>query len=159
MRPDLSYAVGVLSQFMRSPQTTHLNCAKRVLRFVKGMLDCSILYRHKLIQLQYTDTDWAGDASDRRSTSGFMFSLGSEAISLSSKKHPTMALSCTKTEYRGAIVTACEAIWLKRLLKDLGESVDTPILVYCDNLSSIQLAKNPAFHAQINSVHMIFLTK
>ena len=75
-----------------------------------------------------------------------MFSLGSGAISWSSKKLPTVALSSTEAEYRGADVAACEAIWLKRLLKDLGELVDAPIPVYCDNLSSIQLAKNLVFH-------------
>ena len=122
---------------------------------MKGTLDRGILYRHKPIQLQgYTDADWAGDASDRRSTSGFVFSLGSGAISWSSKKQPTVALSSTEAEYRGAVVAACEAVWLKRLLKDLGKSIDAPIPVFCDNLSSIQLAKNPVFHARTKHIEV-----
>ena len=68
----------------------------------------------------YTDADWAGSISDRRSTSEFMFSLGSAAISWSIKKQPTVALSSTEAEYRGAAMAACEVAWLQKLLTDLG---------------------------------------
>ena len=68
----------------------------------------------------YTEsTDWAGNVGDRRCTSGFAFSLGSTVITWSNKKQPTVAISSTKAEYRGADVSTCEAIWLKRLLKKL----------------------------------------
>ena len=96
----------------------------------------------------YTDADWAGSATDQCSTSGFMFSLGSAAITWSSKKQPTIALSSTEAEYRGAAVAACEVAWLQMLLGDLGIQVQVPIVIYCDNLSSIQLARNPVFHAR-----------
>jgi hypothetical protein len=96
----------------------------------------------------YTNADWAGNAAGRRSTSGYAFSIGSAAIAWSSKKQPTVALSSTEAEYRGAVVPTCEAIWLKRLLKDLHEEVSDPTEIYCDNLSSIQLAKNLVFHAR-----------
>jgi hypothetical protein len=96
----------------------------------------------------YTDADWAGNAADRRSTSGYAFSIGTAAVAWSSKKQPTIALSSTEAEYRGAAVARCEAIWLKRLLKDLHEEVSDPTMIKCDNLSNIQLAKNPVFHAR-----------
>jgi hypothetical protein len=96
----------------------------------------------------YTDADWAGNAADRRSTSGYAFSIGSAAVAWSSKKQPTIALSSTEAEYRGAAIATCEAIWLKRLLKDLHEEVSDPTVIYCDNLSSIQLGKNPISHAR-----------
>ena len=86
----------------------------------------------------YTDADWAENAADRRSTSRFAFSLGSTAIAWSSKKQPTVALSSTEAEYRGAVVATCEAIWLKRLLKDLQVEVSDSTRIYCDNLSNIQ---------------------
>jgi hypothetical protein len=101
----------------------------------------------------YTDADWAGNAADCRSTSGYAFSIGSAAIAWSSKKQPTVALSSTEVEYRGAAVATCEAIWLKRLLKDLHE-VSDPTVIYCDNLSSIQLAKNPVFHARTKHIQV-----
>ena len=93
-------------------------------------------------------------SSGRRSTSGFVFSLGSGAISWSSKKQPTVALSSTEAEYRGAAVAACEAVWLKRILKDLGVPIKDPTSLYCDNLSSIYLARNPVFHARTKHIEV-----
>jgi hypothetical protein len=102
----------------------------------------------------YTDADWAGNAADRRSTSGYAFTLGSATITWSSKKQPIVALSSTEAEYRGAAVATCEAIWLKRLLKDLHEEVSDSTVIYSDNLNSIQLAKNPVFHAQTKHIEV-----
>jgi len=100
-RPDLSYAVGVVSQFMQTPRKPHLDAVRCVLRYIKHTLQCGIFYEAKS-QLQvhgYMDADWAGNVSDRRSTSGFMFSFGSGAVSWNSKKQPTVALSSTEVEY------------------------------------------------------------
>ena len=99
--------------------------------------------------------------------SGYAFSLGSAAVAWSSKKQPTVALLSTEAEYRGTVFATCEAIWLKRLLKDLQEEVSDSTTIYCDNLNSIQLAKNPVFHARTKhievhyhfSVSMSFLVK
>ncbi len=66
------------------------------------------------------DVDWAGNVSDRRSTSGFMFFFGSGAVSWSSKKQPTIALSSSKAEYRSIAIVACEIVWLQKLLSNLG---------------------------------------
>ena len=98
--------------------------------------------------------DWADNAADHRSTSGYAFSLRSVAIAWSSKKQLTVALSSTKVEYRGADVATCEAIWLKRLLKDLHEEVSNPTTIYSDNLSNIQLVKNPVFHARTKHIEV-----
>ena len=115
-----------------------------------------MLYKFGMTEklISYTDADWAGDASDRRSTSGYMFSLGSAAVAWSSKKQPTVALSSTEAEYRGATVATCEAIWLQCLLRDLRIEVPTPILIYCDNMSNIHLAKNPVFHARMKHIEV-----
>ena len=81
-----------------------MDAARRILRYVKSTLHYGLFYEAGCaLQVHgYTDADWAGSVSDRRSTSGFMFSLGSAAISGSSKKQPTVALSSTEAEYRGA---------------------------------------------------------
>jgi hypothetical protein len=63
-----------------------------------------------------------------------MFSFGSGAVSWSSKKQPIVALSSTEAEYRGAAIAACEIVWLQKLLSDLGQSVDAPVVIYCDNM-------------------------
>ncbi len=82
-RPNLSYAVGVVSQFMQTPRKPHLDVVRRILRYIKHTLHCGIFYEAKS-QLQvhgYTYADWAGNVSDRRSTSGFLFSFGSGVVS------------------------------------------------------------------------------
>jgi hypothetical protein len=155
-RPDLSYAVGVVSQFMQTPRKPHLDAVRCILRYIKHTLQCGIFYEAKS-QAQvhgYTDADWAGNVSDRRSTNGFMFSFGSGAVSWSSKKQPTVALSSMEVEYRGAAIVACEVVWLQKLLSDLGQSVDAPVVIYCDNISSILLANNPIYHARTKHIEV-----
>ncbi len=155
-RLDLSYAVGVVSQFMQTPRKPHLDAVRCILRYIKHTLRCGIFYEAKS-QLQvhgYTDVDWAGNVSDRRSTSGFMFSFGSGAISWSSKKQPTVALSSTEAEYRGAAIAACEVVWLQKLFSDLGQSVDALVVIYCDNISSILFANNPVYHARTKHIEV-----
>ncbi|MCO5576181.1 hypothetical protein L7F22_029989 [Adiantum nelumboides] len=102
----------------------------------------------------YRDEDWAGSTTDQRSTSGFMSTLGSASITWSSKKQPTVALSSIETEYRGVAVTACEVAWLCKLLMDLRLQVDREVVIYCDNLSSIQLGKNLVFHARAKHIEV-----
>ena len=95
------------------------------------MRDRGLLYRNGITErlVGYTDVDWAGDSTDRRSTSGFLFSLGSAVIAWSSKKQQTIALLSTEAKYRGATIATCEAIWLKRLLQDLQVEVPNPISI------------------------------
>ena len=111
-QPDLSYLIGLLSQFMQTPWDIHLDCVKRVLRYVNGTMDFGILYKSATpIWLdEYTDANWASYKDDKRSTSGFIFSLNSGAISWSNKREPIVALSSTKTEYRGVTVASREAV-------------------------------------------------
>ncbi len=126
------------------------------MKYIKHTLQCGIFYETKS-QLQvhgYTDVDWAHNVSDRRSTNGFMFSFGSGAVSWSSKKQPTIALSSTEAEYRGVAIVACEVVWLQKLLSDLGQSVDAPVVIYCDNISSILLANNPVYHARTKHIEV-----
>jgi hypothetical protein len=89
----------------------------------------------------YTDADWAGDAATRRSTSGYIFNLGSGAISWSSKRQPTVALSSCEAEYVGETQAAKEAIWLRRLLKELLDLKDplATTIIFGDNQGAIQL--------------------
>ncbi len=155
-RPDLSYAVGVVSQFMQTPRKPHLDAVRRILRYIKHTLQCGIFYETKS-QLQvhgYTDVDWAGNVLDRRSTNGFMFSFGSGVISWSNKKQPTVALSSIEAEYRGAAIAACEVVWLQKLFSDLGQSVDAHVVIYCDNISSILLANNSVYHARTKHIEV-----
>ena len=103
---------------MERPRKPHLDAVRRTLYYVSAMVDQALSYAADIkVQVYgYTDTDWVGSVFVRRSTSAFMFSLGSAAITWSSKKQPTIALSSKETEYRGAAVVACEVAWLHTLL-------------------------------------------
>ena len=85
--------------------------------------------------------------ADRRSTSRFVFSLGSKAISSSCKKQPTIGLSNIEAEYRSTTMAACEVVWPKRILKDLGVPMKDLTPLFCDNMSNIYLFRNTVFHA------------
>ncbi|MCO5550316.1 hypothetical protein L7F22_003800 [Adiantum nelumboides] len=146
-RSDLSYSVGLESQFMQLPRKPHLDVVRRTLRYVSDTLDYALFYEASTeLQLSsFTDADWAGSVCDQRSTNGFMFSLGSAAITWSSKKQPTIALSSTKAEYRGAAVAACEVAWLELLLGDLGIQVQRPVPFIATTLAAYSWHETQCF--------------
>jgi hypothetical protein len=81
-----------------------------------------------------------------------MFSFGSGVVSWNSKKQPTVALSSTKAKYKGATIATCEIVWLQKLLLDLGQSMDAPFVIYCDNINNILLANNLVYHARTKHI-------
>ncbi|GJW07799.1 retrovirus-related pol polyprotein from transposon TNT 1-94 [Tanacetum coccineum] len=111
-RPDILFAVGLISCFMEEPTTKHLKIAKRILRYIKGTVDYGMLYStsedFKLVG--YSDSDWAGSKDDGRSTSGFLFFLGNNAFTWSLKKQPIVTLSSCEAEYVAATSCVCHAI-------------------------------------------------
>jgi len=147
-RPDILYAVGVVSRYMEHPTTTHLKAAKRILRYIKGTTNLGLYYSvsndYKLVG--YCDSDWGGDADDRKSTSGFVFYIGNTAFTWMSKKQPIVTLSTCEAEYVAATSCVCHAIWLRNLLKELNLPQKEPTKILVDNKSAIALAKNPVFH-------------
>ncbi|KAL3677349.1 hypothetical protein R1sor_027297 [Riccia sorocarpa] len=155
-RPDISYSVSILSRFMSAPKIPHLQATKRLLRYLKGTKDFGVLFsKDNDVQIcGFTDADWAGCKETRRSTTGFIFMLGRSPITWSSKKQPTVACSSTKAEYRALSEGAKEAIWLQALASDLALHTNQKIKIWCDNVSSIKLAKNPVFHARTKHVEI-----
>ena len=133
---------------MVKPLERHWNATKAILSYLKGTLDYGIKYTDAFdVELTgYSDSDWAGNPDDRRSTTGYAFGIGSGVVSWSSKKQLTVSLSSTEAEYKALCATTCEAAWLKRLLQDVGNEQNEPTMIKCDNQSSIKLANNLIFH-------------
>ena len=126
-RPDIAYAVSVVSRYAFNPDEHHWRAVKRILRYLRGTLYLKLVFRGPLGPLaRYSDTDYAGDLETRRSTSGFIFNLGSAAISWSLKRQPTVALSTCEAKYVGQVNTTKEAIWLERLLGQLTKITPNP---------------------------------
>lgn len=153
-RPDLSYAVSILSRFMQEPRDSHWNAAKRVLRYIQGTKDFGLLYTKtkNFVLGGYSDADFAGSIDDRASTSGYLMNMGSAAVSWSCKKQATVATSSAEAEYISAWEAACEIVWLRRILQDLGISQAEATSLFIDSQSAIKLAKNPVFHSKTKHV-------
>ncbi|KAL0297348.1 UNVERIFIED_CONTAM: Retrovirus-related Pol polyprotein from transposon RE2 [Sesamum radiatum] len=153
-RPDIMFATCLLSRFMQSPSQVHYAAAKRILRYLRGTKDFGIWYKStndaKLVG--YTDSDWAGSVDDMKSTSGYTFSLGSGIFSWASKKQATVAQSSAEAEYIAAAATSNQAIWLRRILEDIGEKQEEPTTIYCDNKSAIAITKNPVQHSRTKHI-------
>jgi hypothetical protein len=147
-RPDISFAVNSLSQFMVDPRRVHWIVVKHVLRYLRGTVEYGLLYERSggVTLAGFTDVDWAGCAEDRKSTSGCCFSIGSSIISWFSRKQRSMALSSAKAEYMAASLAACEALWLRKLLLGLFRQELEATVIHCDNQSCIKLSENPVFH-------------
>lgn len=158
-RPDIAYSVSVVNRYASNPGPGHWQAVKRIFHYLPGTINLKLTYRGNLQPLTgYADADWAGDRDTRRSTSGFVFNIGSRAISWGSKRQPTLALSTCKAEYMGQTQATKEAIWLKSLLNEIERPISTPVapsihsmqavIINCDNQGAAALAKNPLAHAR-----------
>jgi hypothetical protein len=141
-RPDISYAVARLAQFVSEPTPVAYAMAARILRYLRGTLDYAISFSADARQpLQaFADADWAGD-SDRRSQSGFIFMYAGGPIAWSSKKQSCVALSTAEAEIVAASSCVQDALWFTSLLSEFGLTPPHPITVFEDNEGAIALAE------------------
>lgn len=155
-RPDICEAIGVLSRFCNKPRESHWHLGKRVLRNITGTLDYGITYTRggDITLVGFCDSDWAGDIDGKRSMTSYCFSLGSGVISWISKKQPKVALSSTKAEYKAACFASCEALWLRKLLGDMGAVQEKPIVLLCDNQSCMAIARSLVFYARTKHIEV-----
>ena len=153
-RPDIMYATSLLSRYMHKPSQTHFGAAKRVLRYIQGTSDFGIMYKKnvEIKLLGFCDSDWVGSIDDMRSTSGYVFSLGSGAVSWASKKQQTVAQSSVEAEYVSASLATSQAMWLRRILEDVGEKQGDATPILCDNQSAIAMTKNPVYHSRTKHI-------
>ncbi|GJX08610.1 ribonuclease H-like domain-containing protein [Tanacetum coccineum] len=135
-RLDISYAVQQVCLYMHDPRKSHFSALKRVLRYVRGTLDYGLqLFLSSTTDLvSYSDADWAGCPTARRSTSGYCVFLGNNLLSWSSKRQPTLSHSSAEAEYRGVVNAVVETCWLRNLLRELHTPLSSATLVYCDNV-------------------------
>ncbi|XP_031268154.1 secreted RxLR effector protein 161-like [Pistacia vera] len=148
-RPDISFPVNKLNQFLQAPTELHWQACKRVLRCIKGTLNFGLQLKpaSSLHAKCYADVDWGSNVEDRRSTSGYCVYLGPNLIQWSSSKQKVIALSSTEVEYRALAQTATRAAWLQIMFTTLGISLYSTPVIWCDNVSASELASNPIFHA------------
>ena len=157
-RPDILYAVGLISRYMETPRDSHWQAAKRILRYIQGTRNHGLYYAYggnaKLHG--YSDSDWAGDKDERKSTTGHVFYFGETAFAWTSKKQPVIALSSCEAEYVAVNSAVCEGIWLRSLLEYFNHPQHESTTIKVDNQSAISLAKNPVLHGRSKHIETRF---
>lgn len=152
-RPDIMFAVSMVSRFLNNPGVDHWNAAKRIMKYLQGTKDMTIRYKAELIELVvYSDADFAGDYDTRRSTTGYVSLLANGPVSWCSRRQKCVTRSTTEAEYIAASDAASESVWLRDFLCELGFQLDKPTTLCIDNQSAIRLIKNTEHHKRTKHI-------
>ncbi|RVW92877.1 Retrovirus-related Pol polyprotein from transposon RE2 [Vitis vinifera] len=130
-----------------STARSHWDAVIRILRYIKSTPGQGVLYENRghTQVVGYTDADWAGSPTDRRSTSGYCVFIGGNLISWKSKKQDVVARYSVEAEYRAMALATCELIWLRHLLRELRFGKDEQMKLICDNQATLHIASIQSF--------------
>ncbi|GFS37982.1 hypothetical protein Acr_00g0055040 [Actinidia rufa] len=148
-RPDICYAVAMVSKYQSNPRSEHWIAVKHILKYLRRTRDYVLICGSEdLTSIGYSDSDFQSDRDFRKSTSGYVFTLGGGAISWRSVKQYCIADSTMEVEYVAAYEVAKEAVWLKKFLLELGvvPLAKGPIILHCDNSVAIAQSKDSRDH-------------
>ena len=146
-RPDIAFTTSTVAQYLENPGWKHWEAVKRIFRYLLGTKTLQLTYGGDERGLvRYVNADGASQ-DHRRAISGYVFMVDGGAVSWSSKKQELVTLSTTEAKYVAATHAAKEALWLRRLLIELFESIDTPTTLFSDSKSAIALAHDGHYHA------------
>jgi len=155
-RPDIAFAVSMVSQFMHCPFEEHLEATHRILRYLKSCPGKGLLFKKgscKTVEA-FTDSDYAGSDVDRRSTSGYCTYVWGNLVTWRSKKQSVVARSSAEAEYRSMANGVCELLWIKRVLGELKLEINLPMKLFCDNKAAISIAHNPVQHDRTKHIEV-----
>ena len=154
-RPDIMFSVCMCARFQSNPKQSHLSAVKRIMRYLLGTINLGLWYpKNSTCNLiGYSDSDFAGSKTDRKSTSGTCQFIGSALVSWHSKKQNSVALSTAEAEYISAGSCCAQILWMKQQLSDYGIILDR-IPIKCDNTSAINLSKNPVQHSRTKHIEI-----
>ena len=155
-RPDISYAVGVVTRYMSNPSNAHVTAVKRIFRYLASTPTLGLTYSRDsdLSVKAYCDADYANCVDDRKSVGAYIFTFGGSAISWSSKKQTCVATSTTDAEYMSLSQAAREALWIQKLFLDLKIKCGD-LTIYCDNSGAVALSSNPMIHQRTKHIDVI----
>ena len=152
-RPDIMFSVCLCARYQANPKESHLVAVKRILRYVGGTTSLGLHYSFDTNTnlVGYSDSDWAGNTDDRKSTSGGCFYLGNNLVSWYSKKQNCVSLSTAESEYVAVGNCCSQMLWMNQMIDDYGLQSDG-LTVFCDNLSALDISKNPVQHSRTKHI-------
>lgn len=151
-RPDIAYAVSIVSKFLENPGMAHWNAVKRIFQYLHGTKDLELTYGAKELSLVgYSDADGSMH-EERKAMSGYAFLIDGGAVSWRSKQQEIIALSTTEAEYVGYTHATKEALWLRSFIGQIFGEFDKPTELFGDNQSAIALAKDQQYHARTKHI-------
>ncbi|KAK6158984.1 hypothetical protein DH2020_006298 [Rehmannia glutinosa] len=153
-RPDITFAVGLCARFQSNPKESHMSAVKRIFRYLKGTIQYGLFYpKNENFSLKgYSDSDYAGNIDDRKSTSGSCQFLGDYLVSWFSKKQNCVSLSRAEAEYISAAFCCTQLLWMKQTLADYKCSFEKEIPIMCGNTSAIAITQNPVLHSRTKPI-------
>lgn len=157
-RPNISFSVNKVCQYLQQPTVDHWSAVKRILRYIQGTVSLGLKINRSASTLisAFSDADWAGCVDDRRSTGGFAVFLGSNLVSWSARKQATVSRSSTEAEYKALANATAEVMWIRKLLDEIGIKQPNAARLWCDNLGATYLSANPVFHARTKHIEIDF---
>jgi hypothetical protein len=153
-RPDLSFAVSLLSHFQANPGIEHWKGLLHVIGYIKNTLDYGLTYSRDtdLTPLAYVDADYGGCRDTRRSTSGYVFMMAGGPVTWSSKRQATVALSTVEAEYVAMSRCAQQMVWMQTWLGEVEIGYDIPGIIRGDSRGAIALAKTTKDHGKVKHI-------
>ena len=159
-RPDVSYALSMVSRYQGNPGESHWIAVKNILKYLRNTRDMFLVFggSEELRISGYTDASFQTDVDDSCSQSGWVFLLNGGAVTWKSSKQPTVAESTCESEYIAASEAAKEATWLQNFIGDLGvvPTISEPIKIFCDNTGAVALTKEPKDHGKTKHIKRKF---
>ncbi|CAL8078553.1 unnamed protein product [Prunus armeniaca] len=144
-RPNISCSVGVCARVQSDPKESHLFAVKRIIKYVSGTVECGLWYTYD------TCVNLVGYSDDRKSTSWGVFYVGNNLVAWHSKKQNSVSLSTAEAEYVAARSCCTQLFWMRHILEDYGLA-QSCFLIYCDNMSAIDISKNPVQYSRTKHI-------
>lgn len=155
-RPDITFVVNKLSQYLSCATDIHLQAAHKLLRYLKGNPGQGLLFSASsdLQVIAFADADWGTCPDSRRSISAYCVFIGGSLVSWKSKKQGVVSRSSTEAEYQSLANATCDLLWIRLLFHAFKVPLKLPVTLFCDSKSALYLASNPVFHERTKHVEL-----